>query len=67
MRETLKTTNRMMLNVIIWNDRGTKNVEFKRNDISMICMHNPTMLFLLETRMGDYRQFIDKLGFTNQI
>lgn len=42
------------MNFIIWNARGANSAEFHRHYASMVKLHNPVVLVLLETRMADH-------------
>lgn len=50
-------------NCLIWNSKGANNVEFKRHCKSLVGIHQPSILDLLETRMSDHRNLVDELGF----
>lgn len=44
-----------MMNVIIWNYRGALNSSFKKRASELVQNHNPTILVVMETRVGGER------------
>lgn len=62
--ETHSIINPMMPNCIIWNARGSNNNDFHRHCKSMVSIHQPSILALLETRMVDHSRLADELGFS---
>lgn len=57
------TQNPLLMNFIIWNDKGSNSVEFHRHCSSMVMIHNGTMLVFLEARMADHKHLIAELKF----
>lgn len=58
-----KTLKSLLMKCIIWNTRGANSIEFRRHYKSMINIHKPIMIALLETKMSDYSSLVDELGF----
>lgn len=55
------------MNTIIWNIRGANNAEFKRHCQAVINIYIPSLLAILETRMGDHKALAEILGYNSQI
>ncbi|XP_047251490.1 uncharacterized protein LOC124886655 [Capsicum annuum] len=55
------------MNLIIWNARGANSVEFQGHCFSMLSIHKPFMLALLETRMINHSTLIGNLGLSKHI
>nr|XP_009627879.1 uncharacterized protein LOC104118359 [Nicotiana tomentosiformis] len=58
--------NTLLMNFIIWNARGANNAEFYRHGASMVKLHNPALLVLLDTRMTDHKNLTTELKFSAQ-
>lgn len=56
-----------LMNFIIWNIRGANNASFRRQCDTMVKMHKPAMLVLLETRMTEHNRLTQALHFDAQI
>ncbi|KAK4717556.1 hypothetical protein R3W88_015894 [Solanum pinnatisectum] len=56
-----------LMNFIIWNVMGANSANFRRQCEAMVKMHKPTMLVLLETRMGEHKRLTEVLKFDSQI
>lgn len=46
---------------------GSNSLEFKSHYASMVKLHNPAMLVLLETRMANHKHLSAELQFNAQI
>ncbi|KAL0017305.1 hypothetical protein SO802_004374 [Lithocarpus litseifolius] len=57
------------MNVIIWNCRGALKPNFQNHVKELVRIHNPTILVLMETRIGGERArgITDRLPFENAI
>lgn len=58
-----QSSKSMMKNCLIWNSRESNKVEFRRYCQSLVSIHQPSILALLETRISDHRGLADELGF----
>lgn len=62
-RKTVDQNPIVMKSFIIWNIRGSNNVNFKSQCTTLLKLHKPALLFLLETKMSDYKNISYALGF----
>ena len=57
------------MNILLWNCRGTLNVDFKRRIFEMTINHHPSIMVVMETRVGGDRatRIIEDLPFDGSI
>ena len=57
------------MNILLWNCRGALNVDFKRRFFEMTINHHPSILVVIETRVGGDRvaRIIEDLSFDRYI
>ena len=61
--------NLLVMNVIVWNCRGTLKTNFQRHVNELVRIHNPVILVVMETRVGGdkVKEIIDRLPFDDAI
>ncbi|XP_075670077.1 uncharacterized protein LOC142639824 [Castanea sativa] len=59
----------VIMNAIIWNCRGTLKPNFQNYVRELVCIHNPAILVVMETRIGRERakEITDRLPFENAV
>lgn len=61
--ESNQAPKSMMKNYLLWNARGANNAEFRHHCKSLVSIHQPSLLALMETRMSDHLGLADELAF----
>ena len=61
--------NLLVMNVIVWNCRGTLKPNFQRHVNELVRIHNPVILVVMETWVGGdkAKEIIDHLPFDDAI
>lgn len=59
------TSPNSYMNFLVWNCRGSHNLEFHRHFRSLLDNHRPVLAILLETHMQDHTRLRDDFNFTN--
>ena len=59
----------LVMNIIVWNCRGALKPNFQRYVSELVRTHNPTILVVMETRVGGdrAREITDRLPFDGAI
>ena len=62
-------THKFLMNIIIWNCRGSLKPSFKKRISELVQNHNPAILVVMETRVGGdrAREITDLLSFDRAI
>lgn len=53
----------IMQNFLIWNAKGVNSSEFRRHCMSIISIHKPSILTLLQTRISDHKKLAEELAY----
>nr|XP_016471037.1 PREDICTED: uncharacterized protein LOC107793238 [Nicotiana tabacum] len=61
----IPTNPNSKMNLIVWNCRGSNNMEFRRQFRSLLDNYKPALVALLETRMHDHTVLKNDFNFSN--